>query len=256
MGRRGQFPEIWELKEQVPNRPVSIQEQAERNERLEADVAELSKDDAAIEDHARSELGMIKRNETYYQVILREDERAPPLLVDLTKRRAHMSNKYGHSAVWVVIPAAGVGKRMHSDCPKRYLQLRDKTILEHTLDCFLGHPAIRGIVVVVSAEDGYWPLLEKRLQGFPVYRASGGRERADSVLNGLDFLATLPGVTAVDVVLVHDAARPLSAPSGFEPAAGGSHPGLCAVRCPAGLSGARYHETQPARRYSGTGGAD
>ncbi|MEZ5480471.1 MAG: 2-C-methyl-D-erythritol 4-phosphate cytidylyltransferase [Thiolinea sp.] len=119
-----------------------------------------------------------------------------------------MSNKYGHSAVWVVIPAAGVGKRMHSDCPKQYLQLQDKTILEHTLDCFLGHPAIRGIVVVVSAEDGYWPLLEERLQGFPVYRAPGGGERADSVLNGLDFLAALPGVTDADVVLVHDAARP------------------------------------------------
>ncbi|MEZ5480470.1 MAG: septum formation initiator family protein [Thiolinea sp.] len=78
----GSFPEIWELKEQIAEQTRFNQEQAERNERLEADVAELSKDDAAIEDHARSELGMIKRNETYYQVILREDEQAPPLLVD------------------------------------------------------------------------------------------------------------------------------------------------------------------------------
>lgn len=109
--------------------------------------------------------------------------------------------------VWVVIPAAGVGRRMQSDCPKQYLQLCDKTVLEHTLDIFLGHDMISGIVVVTGADDEYWPFIAEKFQGFPVYQVSGGKERADSVLNGLSFL--LADHAAPDtVVLVHDAARP------------------------------------------------
>ena len=38
---------------------------------------------------------------------------------------------------WVVIPAAGVGKRMGVDKPKQYIQVNDKTIIEHTIECFL-----------------------------------------------------------------------------------------------------------------------
>lgn len=40
-----------------------------------------------------------------------------------------------------VIPAAGVGARMAADRPKQYLQLGGRTILEHSLGCFLDHPA-------------------------------------------------------------------------------------------------------------------
>lgn len=110
-------------------------------------------------------------------------------------------------AVWVVIPAAGVGRRMQLDYPKQYLEIHEKTILEHTIDVFLGHPAIEGIVVVTGENDGYWPLVAERLQGFPVSQVNGGSERADSVLNGLNFL-TGKGVPEDAVVLVHDAARP------------------------------------------------
>ncbi|MEK1943397.1 MAG: 2-C-methyl-D-erythritol 4-phosphate cytidylyltransferase [Pseudomonas sp.] len=107
---------------------------------------------------------------------------------------------------WALIPAAGVGARMLADRPKQYLQLAGKTILEHTLDCFLDHPQLRGLVVSLSVDDGYWPTLpyasNERIQ-----RADGGAERADSVLNGLLRLAEL-GAGENDWVLVHDAARP------------------------------------------------
>ncbi len=43
-------------------------------------------------------------------------------------------------AFWAVIPAAGVGARMAADRPKQYLQLGGRTILEHSLGCFLDHP--------------------------------------------------------------------------------------------------------------------
>ncbi|SDS54889.1 2-C-methyl-D-erythritol 4-phosphate cytidylyltransferase [Pseudomonas oryzae] len=109
-------------------------------------------------------------------------------------------------AFWAVIPAAGVGARMRADRPKQYLRLGERTVIEHTLDCFLGHPTLKGLVVCLAEDDPYWPTLA--CSGDPrVARAAGGCERADSVLNGLLHLLTL-GAHEDDWVLVHDAARP------------------------------------------------
>ncbi|MNJ20359.1 2-C-methyl-D-erythritol 4-phosphate cytidylyltransferase [compost metagenome] len=109
-------------------------------------------------------------------------------------------------AFWAVIPAAGVGARMAADRPKQYLQLGGQTILEHSLDCFLDHPCVKGVVVSVAADDPYWPGLrcahDPRIQ-----HAAGGQERADSVLNAL-LLLHAQGAADSDWVLVHDAARP------------------------------------------------
>ncbi|MEO4046249.1 2-C-methyl-D-erythritol 4-phosphate cytidylyltransferase [Pseudomonas sp. CAU 1711] len=107
---------------------------------------------------------------------------------------------------WVVIPAAGIGSRMRADRPKQYLQLAGKTILEHTLDCFLDHPRLRGLVLSLAADDPYWPALPCAADT-RIRRAEGGAERADSVLAGLLRLREL-GAQADDWVLVHDAARP------------------------------------------------
>jgi 2-C-methyl-D-erythritol 4-phosphate cytidylyltransferase len=109
-------------------------------------------------------------------------------------------------AFWAVIPAAGVGARMAADRPKQYLTLGAQTLLEHSLDCFLDHPALKGVVVSIADEDPYWPGLrcarDPRIQ-----RAAGGHERADSVLNALLQLHA-QGAADDDWVLVHDAARP------------------------------------------------
>ena len=109
-------------------------------------------------------------------------------------------------AFWAVIPAAGIGARMAADRPKQYLQLGRQTILEHSLDCFLDHPTLKGVVVSVAEKDPYWPGL--RCANDPrIQRAAGGRERADSVLNAL-LLLHAQGAADDDWVLVHDAARP------------------------------------------------
>jgi 2-C-methyl-D-erythritol 4-phosphate cytidylyltransferase len=107
---------------------------------------------------------------------------------------------------WVVIPAAGVGSRMGADRPKQYLTYAGKTLLEHTLDCFLGHPGLRGLVVSLAAQDTWWPALGCA-QLPMVHRSAGGQERSDSVLNALLRLSEL-GAGSRDWVLVHDAARP------------------------------------------------
>ena len=107
--------------------------------------------------------------------------------------------------IWVVIPAAGVGKRMGSDTPKQYLELNNKTIIEHTLSIFDKHDSISEVVVAISEGDEYWPSLNIHLSK-PLHVADGGKERCDSVLNGLKLLEGK--AMDDDWVLVHDAARP------------------------------------------------
>ncbi|MEL7401186.1 MAG: 2-C-methyl-D-erythritol 4-phosphate cytidylyltransferase [Pseudomonadota bacterium] len=111
---------------------------------------------------------------------------------------------------WVVVPAAGVGARMGADKPKQYLPLLGKTILEHTLERLLALPQLQGITVVLSPGDDLGANLG--VMSHPkISIADGGRERCDSVLNGLASLRDR--LTDNDWVLVHDAARPCVAHS-------------------------------------------
>jgi len=111
--------------------------------------------------------------------------------------------------IWVVIPAAGVGKRMQADRPKQYLSLLGKTVIEHTLDCFLHHPDITGIVIALHRNDPYWQDLSIRNSNDkPIYTVIGGKERSDSVLNALHYLSNQQQCAAHSWVMVHDAARP------------------------------------------------
>lgn len=100
-----------------------------------------------------------------------------------------------------VVPAAGVGSRMQADRPKQYLVIAGKTILEHTVDSLLQHPAISRVVIAISDGDPYFNHLSLARRP-DVIVVSGGSERADSVFSGLATLADN------DWVLVHDAARP------------------------------------------------
>lgn len=70
----GSYPEIWALQERITKQEAENKALIERNEKLIADVQSISEDPKAIEGHARSELGMVKRGEMYYQVILKQDE--------------------------------------------------------------------------------------------------------------------------------------------------------------------------------------
>ena len=101
----------------------------------------------------------------------------------------------------VVVPAAGVGARMGAAIPKQYLPLQGKTVLEHTLEALLSHPQIRKVVVPLSANDGWFDDLAIA-KNDNVVRTEGGKERADSVLAGLQLCQDH------NWVLVHDAARP------------------------------------------------
>jgi 2-C-methyl-D-erythritol 4-phosphate cytidylyltransferase len=102
----------------------------------------------------------------------------------------------------VVVPAAGIGKRMQADCPKQYLQLSGKTIIEHTLTNLLEHHQVKRVIVVLNPNDTSFARLP--IASHPrIEVVNGGQERCDSVLAGLNYLAD-----DEEWVLVHDAARP------------------------------------------------
>jgi len=110
------------------------------------------------------------------------------------------SNKY-----WVVIPAAGIGKRMGDDIPKQYISVCGKTVIEHTIDNFIDRNEIENICISISESDNYWPTLPIS-KNEKIITTVGGSERYESVYNGLR--AIQDKATENDWVLVHDAVRP------------------------------------------------
>ncbi|MCF6774990.1 2-C-methyl-D-erythritol 4-phosphate cytidylyltransferase [Thiotrichales bacterium 19X7-9] len=112
--------------------------------------------------------------------------------------------------MWCVIPAAGIGQRMGTHCPKQYLKLDSgQTILEMTIHAVLQAESIDGVVIALSAQDTDFKQL-KIQSSKPILTCIGGQSRADSVYQGLLFLKDK--IKHNDFICVHDAARPLVDP--------------------------------------------
>lgn len=114
---------------------------------------------------------------------------------------------------WVVVPAAGSGRRFGGELPKQYVEIAGKPVLRWTLEQLAKVPGIDGIVVVLAAHDAHWPDW-REIDGIKILTAIGGAERVDSVLAGLRALP--PWVGDSESILVHDAARPCVKPSDVE----------------------------------------
>lgn len=65
----GGIPEVLELEQEIDTVQSEVNTLQERNKALNAEVMDLKKGIEAIEERARSEMGMIKKDEIYYQVI-------------------------------------------------------------------------------------------------------------------------------------------------------------------------------------------
>ncbi|SFT50136.1 2-C-methyl-D-erythritol 4-phosphate cytidylyltransferase [Selenomonas sp. GACV-9] len=109
--------------------------------------------------------------------------------------------------VTAVFPAAGQGRRMNVGMNKVFLELAGKPILVHTLLRFSSSAEIDNLVVVVAEEEvSFIRKLLSHVPGLkPFQVVAGSTERQYSIANGL---AVVPEES--DIVLVHDAARPLT----------------------------------------------
>lgn len=113
---------------------------------------------------------------------------------------------YKNKKISVVIPAAGMGKRMDSDINKQYIMLNDKAILTHTIEKFENNDFIDDIVIVAKINEiDYCKSNIINKYNFKKVKnvVAGGAERRDSVYNGLKALES-----DTHIVLIHDGARP------------------------------------------------
>lgn len=140
------------------------------------------------------------------------------------------------NAVGVVL-AAGLGTRVGADGNKAYLPLAGRSMLAWSLDTLLGSPEVtRTILVFRQGEDALArDTVDRELGGAAVELIEGGDTRHASETNVVRYLAADIEAGDVDVVAIHDAARPLAGPDMFAEAialareCGGALPAL-AVR--------------------------
>lgn len=65
----GSIQQNWQYQARLDELSLQVQQRKERNEALYGDVLDLRKGQEAIEERARHELGMIRENETFFQVL-------------------------------------------------------------------------------------------------------------------------------------------------------------------------------------------
>jgi len=110
------------------------------------------------------------------------------------------------SKVTAIIPAAGMGKRMGKSVAKQFLPLGDMPMLAHTLLAFQRTTEVDEVIPILSQDD-MEGCLKDVIELFHITKVRtlvvGGKERQDSVANGLHKLAK-----DTTIVLVHDAVRP------------------------------------------------
>lgn len=106
----------------------------------------------------------------------------------------------------VIIAAGGSGLRMGGETPKQFIEVGGKPIIIMCMEKFERHGQIDEIIAVCRTEYMEW--LKDRAREFGISKlrrlAPPGATRRESVLNGLRAVSD-----ETDVVLIHDAARPL-----------------------------------------------
>ena len=100
----------------------------------------------------------------------------------------------------VIIPAAGAGTRMKLGYNKLFHKIAQRTIIEHTVDCFLKDAKCAQIIITTSIHDQL--KMNNLFNKCPhIEIILGGETRQESILNALDHVRE-------KTVLVHDGARP------------------------------------------------
>lgn len=119
----------------------------------------------------------------------------------MEKPATHLTN----SGCYVLIAAAGSGQRLGGDLPKQYRVIAGKTVLRHSIECFLA-AGFSGKQIGVVIDPVHESLYKEAVRGLDLSPVSyGGNTRNESVYKGLN---SFVNIKDEEIVLVHDAARP------------------------------------------------
>lgn len=111
---------------------------------------------------------------------------------------------------FAIILSGGIGSRMGLNIPKQYVEVNGKPILSYCLETFISCNIIDTIIIGVSEE---WHEFVKQKVSMlnahkPIYYTTPGETRQYSIYNALKTIKEIGGQDK-DIVLIHDAARPL-----------------------------------------------
>lgn len=110
----------------------------------------------------------------------------------------------------VVLLAGGMGARMQSGINKVYLSIQQRSMIDYSFETVIACPSVTEIVLVTRPEDA--DRVERLLQpidGGPRIRGTnGGATRHESERAGIDALRAEIEEGEIDVIAVHDGARP------------------------------------------------
>lgn len=109
-----------------------------------------------------------------------------------------------------IILSGGVGSRMGLNMPKQYLDVCGKPVIEYSLQTILLHKSINMAIIGVADEwlEFVKSSVAKIGAEIPVFFSKPGELRQGTIINALT-VAKQHGASASDMVLIHDAARPL-----------------------------------------------
>lgn len=118
-----------------------------------------------------------------------------------------MVNNKENQGFHVIIAAAGQGSRLGSALPKQYVKINGRSILRHTVENILRWPGVLSVHIIIDPEHA--DLYQEAVTGLPLPPPlAGGKTRKQSIYNALKDLSQ---VKNDEILLVHDAARPLTA---------------------------------------------
>jgi len=103
--------------------------------------------------------------------------------------------------IGAVVTAGGLGKRLGGEIPKQLVKLNGKAMWRHSAETFLNHKKIKSVVLTVP--EDWKNYFIKDAKDLPIIVVTGGKERWQSVKNGIEALPQ-----SISHVMVHDAARP------------------------------------------------
>ncbi|MGB9697249.1 MAG: 2-C-methyl-D-erythritol 4-phosphate cytidylyltransferase [Ignavibacteria bacterium] len=107
---------------------------------------------------------------------------------------------------FLIIPAAGIGRRFGERYPKQFYKVKGKALLAYTLENFVNVSEIEKVVIAThkSYFDRIKRIVEQIHLNKEIHLVEGGQLRQDSVYNAFCQLNAVSG----DRVIIHDAVRP------------------------------------------------